>query len=91
MLRLFLCCPRMNLLLFTPTTWKVERHSVLRTKAVNGYNKCSFELSSKNRKNGDIVDEAPNPCGDAELQDSQRRPLRLGLNKTTGPANTTLN
>ena len=37
MLQLVLCCPRMNLLSFTLTTWKVERHSVLRTKAVNGY------------------------------------------------------
>ena len=33
MLQLFVCCPRMNLLWFTLTTWKVERHSVLRTKA----------------------------------------------------------
>ena len=37
MVQLFLRCPRMNLLRFTLTTWKVERHSVLRTKAVNGY------------------------------------------------------
>ena len=36
-LQLFPCCPRMNLLWFTLTTWKVERHSVLRTKALNGY------------------------------------------------------
>ena len=33
MLQLFVCCPRMNLLWFTLTTWKIERHSVLRTKA----------------------------------------------------------
>ena len=37
MVQLFLGCPRMNLLSLTLATWKVERHSVLRTKAVNGY------------------------------------------------------
>ena len=37
MVQLFLGCPSMNLLSFTLTTWKVERHSVLRTKVVNGY------------------------------------------------------
>ena len=45
MLQLFLCCPRMNLLSFTLTTWKVERHSVLRTKPMNGYNQF-LKLSS---------------------------------------------
>ena len=43
MLQLLLCCPRMNLLSFTLTTWQVERHSVLRTKAVNGYESANYD------------------------------------------------